>query len=298
MNDQAMIEAQSEPTFAGQERLPELVDRGQGAQKSQEAVEKRVTYELFILLVTLLSMAVALTRLLVPLNDEIDLVLQRIDGIYVIILLVDFVLRFVRAPHKLRYFFGMGIFDLLGSIPAVSLLRFLRLPRVVWQVRFLRDGSPKGVMHAIREQMAQSTLLTVAFVVLLVVMFGSMAIVGLEANDPNANITTGDDAIWWAIVTVATVGYGDRFPVTLGGRLIGTVMIVMGVSLFSVLTSYIASAFVARGETASDRELAAVRKELAEIKRLLADRPVDAAGTPASGGPTQGAVQAPNPVGH
>jgi voltage-gated potassium channel len=136
-------------------------------------------------------------------------------------------------------------------------------------------------------------LLIVVLVVLVVVTVGSVLIVLVEAPVATANIKNGEDAVWWSIVTVSTVGYGDRFPVTPLGRLIGTAMIVMGVSLFSVLTSYIASQFMALRKAAvqSERELlrqqleqtlrewrrsaesenAALRAEVAALRRLLMD---------------------------
>ena len=84
----------------------------------------------------------------------------------------------------------------------------------------------------------------------------------IEAPVKNANIKTGEDAVWWAIVTVATVGYGDKFPVTPMGRLIGTAMIVVGVSLFSVLTSYIATQFMTRRKSTGVSEVELLRQEM------------------------------------
>jgi voltage-gated potassium channel len=127
---------------------------------------------------------------------------------------------------------------------------------------------------------------------MLVVTMGSMAIVLIEKDAPNGNIITGEDAVWSSIVTIAIVGYGDRFPTTAPGRLIGTAMIVVGVSLFSVLTSFVATNFVARQQTeergldldtlqegllaamatreaAAAREANALRTELADMRRLL-----------------------------
>lgn len=252
----------------------------QGPRNAPE-LAPNITYEIFILLVTLLSLSGVLARLLVPLDQEIKLVLTRIDGVYAIVLLVDYVARVVKArPHRLRYITGMGIFDLLGSLPAVSLLRLLRIPRLVQQVKLLRNGSPRGILYTARQQLASSTLWTVAFVVLLVVVVGSSAIVRVEENAPNANIITGDDAIWWAIVTLATVGYGDRFPVTFGGRLIGTVFILMGVGFFSVLTSYLASTFLKPDPEKARSQNAALHAELAAIRQTLArlDARLDALG--------------------
>jgi voltage-gated potassium channel len=88
----------------------------------------------------------------------------------------------------------------------------------------------------------------------------------VESNAPNGNILTGNDAVWWSIVTIATVGYGDRYPTTPIGRLIGVAMIVMGVSLFSVLTSFIATGFVSRRRSMEQKgEADALRDEIVHL---------------------------------
>jgi voltage-gated potassium channel len=163
---------------------------------------------------------------------------------------------------------------MLGALPGLPLLRFARIPGLLATLRELQSTTPKETRLAARQRLAESTLLIVVLVVLVVVTVGSILIVLVEAPMENANIKTGEDAVWWAIVTVSTVGYGDRFPVTALGRLIGTAMIVMGVSLFSVLTSYIATQFMALRKAAGPSETALLRDEMAqaftELRRTTA----------------------------
>lgn len=71
------------------------------------------------------------------------------------------------------------------------------------------------------------------------VIFSAIAILQVE-RDPNSNIKTAEDALWWSYVTT-TVGYGDRYPVTTEGRLIASVLMTAGVGLFGTFTAYIAS---------------------------------------------------------
>ena len=66
----------------------------------------------------------------------------------------------------------------------------------------------------------------------------------LESADSEANITTASDALWYTLVTISTVGYGDQFPVTNAGRLLGAFVIVVGVGIFGTLTGYLANAFL------------------------------------------------------
>jgi voltage-gated potassium channel len=252
----------------------------------------RSTYELFILQVTLLALIVVSTKLFLPFAEEVDQVLTRVDTIICILLLLDFVVRLHYSQHRWRYLFGWGILDLLGSIPVFSVLRFLRLPRMVMQASYLRSDTPAELLADARRNLAQSTLLAVGLLVLLVVTVGSIAVVLVESGNPVANIQTGDDAIWWSIVTVATVGYGDTYPVTTTGRFIGVLMIVVGVGLFSVITSYISSAFVSFGSRQSHDDLAAVQREMAEMRLLLEEMRASQTGTAPN---DEGSVRPPPP---
>ena len=72
----------------------------------------------------------------------------------------------------------------------------------------------------------------------------SIAVLQFESRSPNANIQTGGDALWWAVVTITTVGYGDFFPVTALGRLTGFVVMLAGVGIIGALASILASLLV------------------------------------------------------
>ena len=79
---------------------------------------------------------------------------------------------------------------------------------------------------------------------IVVIEFSGIFILDTERHDPNANIKTASDALWWAYVTVTTVGYGDKYPVTTAGRFVGVLLMTIGVGLFGVLTGYLANAFL------------------------------------------------------
>ena len=93
--------------------------------------------------------------------------------------------------------------------------------------------------------MQASALLTLLLMGIMVLEFGSLAILNVEQYALGANITSASDALWYTIVTISTVGYGDRFPVTNEGRLIGTLIIVVGVGIFGTFTGYLANLFLA-----------------------------------------------------
>ena len=85
---------------------------------------------------------------------------------------------------------------------------------------------------------------------ILVLEFGSLGILYIEQYQQGANITSASDALWYVIVTISTVGYGDRFPVTDNGRLLGTLIIVIGVGIFGTFTGFLANLFLAPSKKA------------------------------------------------
>jgi voltage-gated potassium channel len=78
----------------------------------------------------------------------------------------------------------------------------------------------------------------------LILTLSSILILLVETGDPKANIHTAEQAIWWALVTISTVGYGDFYPVTTLGHVIGALVIISGVSFFGVISGYMASVFI------------------------------------------------------
>jgi voltage-gated potassium channel len=75
------------------------------------------------------------------------------------------------------------------------------------------------------------------------VTFSSIAILQFE-KDVNSNIKTAEDAIWWSYVTITTVGYGDKFPITTEGRIIGAMLMTAGVGIFGTFTALVSSWFI------------------------------------------------------
>jgi voltage-gated potassium channel len=138
-----------------------------------------------------------------------------------------------------RYY---GWLDFLGSLPVVG-LRVCRLYRPLIFGRKFRRDEISDMGNVIVRQRAQSTLLAVIFLALVIFEVSGIAILRAESQSSQANIQTAGDALWWAYVTVATVGYGDRYPVTTDGRIVGVLLMTAGVGLFSVLTSYLADWF-------------------------------------------------------
>jgi voltage-gated potassium channel len=90
----------------------------------------------------------------------------------------------------------------------------------------------------------------------------------LEHAAPGANITSASDALWYVIVTMSTVGYGDQYPVTNGGREMGTVVIIIGVGIFGTLTGYLANLFLAPREEAPEAAGPVHQDPLPQLRQL------------------------------
>jgi voltage-gated potassium channel len=236
-------------------------------------------YELFILVLTLLSLGI-MVALVLPVSDATRQLLTVYDNAICIVFLIDFFGNLSRAPTKREYFIGRrGWLDLLGSVPALgffkytALLRLARLSRLARITRLLRGQKKRELIDDVvthRGQYAAFVSVTAAMIVLVVC---SVLVLQFESRAADANITTGGDALWWALVTITTVGYGDFFPVTTAGRITGAFVMFAGVGIIGALASILASVLVPSPKSEEDPEevpaTGTMREELVEIKAEL-----------------------------
>jgi voltage-gated potassium channel len=242
------------------------------ATKSKDL--KNISYEIFIGILSLLSILNLVLIVVFESDQDVQNVLYFMNGLLSLIFISDFAYRILTAQSKSGYFFrNFGWADLLASVPLpqVKILRLLRLVRVI---RLLVEFGPRNVLRSITRDRAGSALLTLLLLGILVLQFGSLAEVYFEADAPNGNIKTAADGIWYTIVTISTVGYGDRYPTTLPGRLVGSVLIVIGVGIFGTFTGYLANFFLSPQKAVDEPQPAAVTgdnplAQLALLKQLL-----------------------------
>ncbi|HSN75363.1 MAG TPA: ion transporter [Anaerolineae bacterium] len=243
----------------------------QNGNNNQEL--KAIGYELFIGALSVLSI-VNMVLLLFVKSESLEYVIYIMNAIMTPIFLGDFFYRFFTAESKSGYFLrNFGWADLLSSLPLpnAKILRLFRLWRVI---RLFRKFGVRNLAHEFITHRAENALLTVVFLVLLVLQFGALAMLRAELQSPDANIASASDAIWWTFVTITTVGYGDRFPVTNTGRIIGVLVMIAGVGLFGTLSGFLANQFLT--PPAAKEEEAVVyadpndpKARIAELKQML-----------------------------
>ncbi len=229
--------------------------------------QKSAPYEFFILAVSVHSIINLALAFIVPFDSQSWWLIMYVDGVLTIIFVIDFVFRLLTAPSKRWYLLhGGGMFDFLACLPGLRIFRLFRIVRAARLVR--RLGGPQ-VFRELRQGLAAGTLYLVIFLGLFTLEFVGLLELHYERTATGGNITTAGDALWWGYVTATTVGYGDRFPVTQGGRIVGVMMLTIGVALFATFSGFLANVFLsAKTPTPDEPQLAAGDDLQATFRRV------------------------------
>jgi voltage-gated potassium channel len=249
-------------------------------------------YNIFILVLTVLSLVVMVVMLL-PISDATMQLLSIYDNLICVIFLIDFFLNLRGASKKSDYFIKeRGWLDLLGSIPSLGLLtnfgkfsglfRLARLSRLARIMRLLRGENKKALVKDVLENRSRYAAFLTILLTILVLTVASVLVLQFESKSEDANIHSGADALWYSIVTITTVGYGDRYPVTFGGRITAMFIMFMGVGIIGALASILASLLVGGSSAPEEEEapgpalaptveteIVVIKNELAVMRQLL-----------------------------
>ncbi len=168
------------------------------------------------------------------LEPDLYNVLQALSWTIWLAFTLDFAIRIYLSDHRVAYALRNWYDVILVLIPMFRTLRLLRLFSLV---RLLNRST---IGHSVIEK----TSVYVTGAAVLMIFLSAVTVLDAERDAPGANITGFGDALWWSIVTAATVGYGDLYPVTLEGRLVAVLLMIMGVGLMGVVTAAVASWFL------------------------------------------------------
>lgn len=210
-----------------------------------------------------------------PLPPSATSFLDKIDFAVCMIFLADFFVRFYRAPSK-PAFLKWGWVDFVSSIPMLDAFRVGRVVRIIRILRILRAfRSTKNLLKYLLRHRKATSFAAVASISFMLVVFSAIAVLQFETS-PDSNIKTPSDAFWWAYVTITTVGYGDKYPLSPEGRVVACILMTAGVGLFGTFTGFVASLFVEpelREEEADiqqlTREIQALRTEVQTLQSKL-----------------------------
>ncbi|MGB9177269.1 MAG: ion transporter [Methanoregula sp.] len=233
-------------------------------------------YELFIAAVSILSVFNMVLAYIPGVDQDALNVVYIINAVLTLLFIYDFGLRLATAPSRSFYFFrDYGWADLLATIPA---LRIFRLFRIYKAYRIIKKSGIPYIMTYLSRNRAESALYILVLMVIIIIESGGFLVLQAERASLSANILTAGDAIWWAYVTITTVGYGDRFPTTTMGRIVGILVMTTGVAVFATFAGLISSKLLASPakedespEQPQSGEDPAAR-HLAELKKLISER--------------------------
>lgn len=178
-------------------------------------------------------------------DPDLRLALVYVDLGLVAFFVAEWGWRVAKAPAKGR-FAATHAWELLGMVPLLApvpgFLRFLRLFRLVRILRvFGRIGESLGTWERIAKE---SSILKIGAVAGGITLGGALLVWALERNVDGTHIDDFETALWWAIVTVTTVGYGDVTPLSPTGRFVAAILMVTGIGTIGLLASSVASVLV------------------------------------------------------
>ncbi|MBJ6366834.1 ion transporter [Snuella sedimenti] len=206
-------------------------------------------FSIFIQFLILLSVVAFSIETLPDLEPQTRALLKYIEWFSVIVFTLEYFLRIYVADSKLRFVFSFfGIIDLLAILPfylafgvdlrSLRALRFLRLFRILKLGRYNR--AMNHFTSAIKS--AKEEILLFIFITLILIYFSAVGIYYFENEAQPEHFSSVFDSLWWAIITLTTVGYGDVYPITVGGKVFTFIILMIGLGIVAIPTGIISSA--------------------------------------------------------
>lgn len=206
-------------------------------------------FDFFIQLLIILSLISFTIETIPDLSHEFYFWLHTLEIFTIIIFTIEYLLRLYVADNKLKFIFSFyGIIDLIAILPfyvahavdlrSIRIFRLLRLFRAFKLLRYSRALKRfRTAFLMIREE-----LITFVTITIFMLFFSSVGIYYFESAAQPDKFTSIFDCMWWSVATLTTVGYGDVFPVTVGGKIFTFFVLLIGLGIIAVPTGLIASA--------------------------------------------------------
>lgn len=206
-------------------------------------------FAFFIQGLILLSIVTFSVETIPDLKPQTRMLLRVIEWFSVIVFTIEYVLRIYVADSKPKFIFSFfGIIDLLAILPfylsfgldlrSLRALRFLRLFRILKLVRY--NNAMGHFTRAIKS--AKEEILLFIFITLILIYFSAVGIYYFENEAQPEHFSSIFDSLWWAVITLTTVGYGDVYPITVGGKVFTFFILMIGLGIVAIPTGIISSA--------------------------------------------------------
>lgn len=165
-----------------------------------------------------------------------------LEHLITLFFVLEYGLKLLMSPSKIR-FVRSNIIELLAIFPLLRVFRVFRIFRMLRDLGFDQLANTlKKKLQFLTSGLSERTheFGMVSLFLTATVLFGTLGILHFEKGN-NQQFQTFSDGVWWTIVTLTTVGYGDKFPLTMGGKCIAVVLMIFGLSFFALITSFISS---------------------------------------------------------
>lgn len=217
--------------------------------------------ELLIQALILFSLVSFAVETLPDLPPRVMRALEIVEAVTIGIFTVEYLLRVAFARDRLRFVFSpMGLVDLLAIVPFyVSLgidLRSARALRLIRLVRILKLARYNAAVRRFQRAIfvAKEEIVLFFFVTALLLYFAAVGIYYFERDAQPEKFASVFHSLWWAVTTLTTVGYGDVYPVTVGGRIFTFVILLIGLGIVSIPTGIVSSALLKARQIEEDEQ--------------------------------------------
>jgi voltage-gated potassium channel len=200
-------------------------------------------------------------------NGSVSITLVAALFILWAVVLVEYVVRLVVTPDRRGYLSRRWVEPATVVVPPLQGWHLVGIEKMSL---LIHEGELR--MEAI---LKHHSLFRVLIAAAGTLFLGAWLVLLFEENAKGSNIHTYPDAVWWAIVTVTTVGYGDRYPVTAGGRIVAAILMLVGIGLIGVLTATVASVFIKEHTDANRKEFRKGHADLGQQLSVISDRLAD-----------------------
>jgi voltage-gated potassium channel len=245
---------------------------GERRQAALDRFERAVELPLLVLALAMLPLLAL--PLLVDLSPAVEDAFVAADWLIWAAFAFEYATRLILTTARARFIRRNWTDLLIIVLPFLRPLRVVRSARALRVLRLARLVAVLGEVGQEARRLLVRHRLHYALLVTLTVVVGSAAL-ALAVEGDAGNIKTFGDALWWAVTTITTVGYGDRFPVTAAGRGLATLLMVTGIAFFGVLTANVAAFFLERDEETDepdDDRLDEILRRLTAIEDSLRDQ--------------------------